>query len=81
VTSPKAFARTAGLLYLTPNFDESSVTALLMPGGSAEIALVLWLSIRGANAPAQGADNDPHVGIASGTVWPRRGLSGLGRPG
>ena len=39
-------------IYLTPTFDESSVTALLLPGGIAEIVFALWLTIRGANAPA-----------------------------
>jgi hypothetical protein len=54
-------------IYLTPDFDESSVMALLLPGGIAEIVFALWLTIRGANASAHVADNDPHVGTAPGT--------------
>jgi Domain of unknown function (DUF4386) len=49
-------------IYLSPNFDESSVMALLLPGGIAEIVFALWLTIRGANAPAQVAGNDPGAG-------------------
>jgi len=55
-------------IYLTPNFDESSVMALLLPASIGEIVFALWLTIRGANAPAQVADNDPQVGTAPGTV-------------
>jgi hypothetical protein len=51
-------------IYLTPNFDESSVMALLLPGGIAEIVFALWLTVKGASAPAHVADNDPHVGSA-----------------
>jgi hypothetical protein len=57
-------------IYLAPNFDESSVMALLLPGGIAEIVFALWLTIRGANAPARVADFDPHVGTVPGTVAP-----------
>ena len=67
-------------IYLAPNFDESSVMALLLPGGIAEIVFALWLTIRGANAPARVADDDPHVGTAPG-LSPRASVQARSLPG
>lgn len=55
-------------IYLTPHFDESSVVVLLMPAAFGEIAFALWLTIRGANAPAEVAVNDARVGLDPGTA-------------
>ncbi len=56
------------ILLVTPNFDESSVWVLLLPGGISEVIFALWATIRGANAPEHVAGNDPRAGTDPGAV-------------